>query len=157
MTTDRPAVAPSRNTASAQRSSSSPATRGQQAPPSDAFSAMLAAQPKADDKTQPRSKDAQQPKHDEHRRADGAKPARKPVKTDDAAPKTDDTTAVTTQPSDDEDTKTPRPVTPSIFALQLAGPLPTPQPAPQPVATAPATDAQPVAATALPVLPPQLA
>src|SRR4051812_49555957 len=102
MTTDRPVASP-RNTALAQRpaSSSATATRGQQAPPSDAFSAMLAAQPKADDaKSQPRGKDAPQPKHDD-RRADRPKVDRKPIKTDDKAPvKTDE--ADQTQPTDED-------------------------------------------------------
>src|SRR4051794_36940583 len=127
MTTDRPSVAPSRNTALAQRpSSSSPAKSGQQAPPSDAFSAMLAAQPKTDEKVQPRGKDSQQPSKHDDRRADRPKPDRKPVKTDDKAPATDVTTPA--QPTDD-DNATARPLNANhaaIFALALAGPLPTP-------------------------------
>src|SRR4051794_40923525 len=149
MTTDRPVASP-RNTALAQRpaASSATATRGQQAPPNDAFSAMLAAQPKTDDaKPQPRGNDARQPKHDD-RRADRPKVDRKPIKADDKAPvKADD--ADKTKATDDD--TTPRPVVqPSIFALQLAGPLPVPPPA---APAAPATDAQAPA----PVLPPQLA
>ena len=130
MTTDRTA-APTRGTALADRAAHGART---QAPPADAFSALLAAAPKSDAPARrderPLRRDEPQrwdegprqrlerrpngPKHDEYRRPDAA--------TKEAAPTEDIATSC-----DPEEPTTEEPVTvatPSLFALQLASPLP---------------------------------
>ena len=130
MTTDRTA-APTRGTALADRAVHGART---QAPPADAFSALLAAAPKSDAPARrderPLRRDEPQrwdegprqrlerrpngPKHDEYRRPD--------VATKEAAPTEDIATSC-----DPEEPTTEEPVTvatPSLFALQLASPLP---------------------------------
>ena len=156
MTTDRPA-APTRGTALADRVAAGGRT---QAPPTDAFSALLGAvapksdaparrderpvhrddTPRWDDGPRHVERRPQQPKHDEYRRPDtDAKdvPATEGI----------DTSCEPEAPADVPAT----PTTPSLFALQLASPLPPATPA---ATTAPATTAAPAeGAPVLPVLP----
>jgi flagellar hook-length control protein FliK len=131
MTTDRPTA--TRATALPQRAYSA-GQADRQAPPSDAFSALLgAATPRSADaprpEARPRRDDAARPQRaEEPKPAAAAKPAAKDE------PKAD---APTTEPTPTEETAEepkPRLVTPDIFALQLASPLPT---TPTAVPTAP--------------------
>lgn len=141
MTTDRPTA--TRTTALPQRAYSAAPAGRQPAAPTDAFSAMLgAAAPRTDDAPRsdaPRQRrdDVQRPQRGDARdaqrsqRSDDAqskaKPAANPA---DEQPQAD---APATEPTTEEPTEgAPRPMTPDIFALQLASPLP-----PTPLAAAP--------------------
>ena len=165
MTTDRIAIPP-RGIAPADRAALGGRT---QAPPTDAFSALLGAVPAKSDaprgRDRPDSRDgkprwddgprqperhAPLPAHDKHRRPDTSapdEPASDPIATscDPDAPATETEEPVTA-------------VTPSLFALQLASPLPPAGtvPAPAAVAATPVTPGVPAAAappTGEPVLP----
>jgi flagellar hook-length control protein FliK len=132
MTTDRPTA--TRASALPQRAYSA-GQADRQAPPSDAFSALLgAATPRPADapraEARPRRDDAARPQ-----RADDPKP--KPVAAKPAAKDEPKADAPATEPAPTEETAEelkPRLVTPDIFALQLASPLPT---TPTAVPTAP--------------------
>ncbi|MDA0171086.1 flagellar hook-length control protein FliK [Solirubrobacter taibaiensis] len=169
MTTDRPTS--TRTTALPQRAYASAAPAGRQpAAPTDAFSALLgAAAPRTDDAPRsdaPRQRrdDAQRPQRNDARdaqrpqRSDDSQPKAKPAaKPADEQPKAD---APAQEPTTEEPTEgAPRPMTPDIFALQLASPLPptpvaaTPTGAPVPAAAATAEgEATTVAIPAFPAL-----
>jgi flagellar hook-length control protein FliK len=147
MTTDRTA-APTRGTALA----TAPANRAQTAPPADVFSALLGAvTPKTDGPARredtPRRDD--RPHGDRPDRADTARRVKPrdeqaPVKADDqptgeAPVQTDDAPA--TDPA--AEAKPAAPTAPSLFALQLASPLP-PQGATPAAATPAPAEAQPL-------------
>jgi flagellar hook-length control protein FliK len=128
MTTDRTA-APPRSTALHERS---PAAAGQKAAPADAFSALLGA-------VAPRTEEA--PRKPQERRDDS--PSQHDVAQSDAplAP-----APVAQTPAPEAPVEPETPVLPSLFALQLASPLPpavTPAPVPttEPIATTPALPA----------------
>jgi len=148
MTTDRPTAQP-RAAALPQRVSSPQAGR-QPAAPTDAFSALLgAAAPRTDDapRSEPRGRWDDGPRST--RRDDVSKPKPAEAPSGDQPQATD----APAEPATEEPTEAqPRLVTPDIFALQLASPLPaTPTPP-----TAPATGVAVEAdgqATALPTLP----
>ncbi len=152
MTTDRPTA--TRASALPQRAYSA-GQADRQAPPSDAFSALLgAATPRPGDapraEARPRRDDAARPQRAEEPKAKPA--AAKPAAKDE--PKAD---APTTEPAPTEETAEeakPRLVTPDIFALQLASPLPT---TPTAVPTAPqagvAVPAEGESAPAIPAFP----
>ena len=141
MTTDRPTA--TRATALPQRAYSAAPGGRQPGAPTDAFSALLgAASPRTDDAPRsdaPRQRrdDVQRPQRNDARdaqrsqRGDDAQPKAKPAaKPADEQPQAD---APATEPTTEEPTEgAPRPMTPDIFALQLASPLP-----PTPLAAAP--------------------
>jgi hypothetical protein len=142
MTTDR-TCAPARPTAPAERSHAAGRTPSA---PADAFSALLgAAAPRADEaprKPQQREDDAPHHDHAPTRETEDAPAATAPA----GEPTTPE--AVPAEP-------TARLVTPEIFALQLASPLPpavTPAPVAAPVATEPAAATLPAFAPALPAV-----
>lgn len=133
MTTDRTA-APARNAALAQPSQGArPAAGKPQAAPTDTFSAMLGAvAPRADQA--PRQDFPRVNRRDDHLRpkdATKAKPADEAKPADDA-PKAEEATEIEDAP------KPARLVTPELFALQMASPLPT---APTEAPAAPAVPA----------------
>ena len=152
MTTDRPTA--TRATALPQRAYSAAAAGRQPAAPTDAFSAMLgAAAPRTDDAPRsdaPRQRrdDVQRPHRNDARDAqrsqrNEARDAQRSQRSDDAQPKAKPATqpadeqpqadAPATEPTTEEPTEgAPRPMTPDIFALQLASPLP-----PTPIAATP--------------------
>ena len=145
MTTDRTAAS-TRSTALA----TPPAAGRTPAPPTDMFSALLgAATPKSDAPARredtPRRDDrprADKPhRHDDARRSQPRDDAPKPAKTAEEPTPTDATAPAdapaTTDPAAEE--KPTAPTTPSLFALQLASPLP-----PQPAAPAQAPETQPL-------------
>lgn len=135
MTTDRPTAQPRPVTLA--RATGSPVAPGRQPEaPADAFSALLGA-------STPRTADAPRseprPRRDDHARPTSRRDDLKPKPVDrpaDDQPKAE----APVEPTLEEPTEdAPRLVTPDIFALQLAGPLPTTPPAP----TAPATPVLP--------------
>lgn len=147
MTTDRPTASP-RTAALNQRPSASAASR-QPEVPTDAFSALLgAARPRTEDAPRPEARSRRDDAPRSANRRDDVKP-----KASDAAPANEQPKAdAPTEPATEEPTEaTPRLVTPDIFALQLAGPLPaTAQPT---LPTAPTTPVLPAAGEGQPALP----
>ena len=158
MTTDRTAAS-TRSTALADRPAS--AAGRTPAPPTDMFSALLGAATPKSDAPGRREDNASSHRRDDHPRADKPKrpdDAHRPHQRDDAsrpAPKADDkpvadasapTTDATTEPTAED--KPTAPTTPSLFALQLASPLP-PQTA-APVQAPAETPALPVFAGQVP-------
>jgi len=158
MTTDRTAAS-TRSTALADRPAS--AAGRTPAPPTDMFSALLGAATPKSDAPGRREDNASSHRRDDHPRADKPKrsdDAHRPHQRDDAsrpAPKADDkpvadasapTTDATTEPTAED--KPTAPATPSLFALQLASPLP-PQTA-APVQAPAETPALPVFAGQVP-------
>ena len=152
MTTDRPTAQP-RAVALPQRGSSPLASRQPDAP-ADAFSALLgAAAPRTDDAPRSEPRGRRDDRRDERwdssprstRRDDPRKPADSPSGDQ---PKATDAPA---EPTTEEPTEAkPRLVTPDIFALQLAGPLPTTPTPPTTPATGVAVEGEGQVAVALP-------
>ena len=156
MTTDRPTAQP-RAVALPQRASSPLAGRQPDAP-ADAFSALLgAASPRTDDASRSEQRGRWDDGPRPSRRDDGPRATRRDdVKKPADAPKDDQpkATDAPAEPTTEEPTEAqPRLVTPDIFALQLASPLPATPTLP----TAPPVPGVPVQgeaqATAQPALP----
>lgn len=150
MTTDRPTAQP-RAVALPQRASSPLAGRQPDAP-ADAFSALLgAAAPRTDDAPRSEPRGRRDDRWDDRPRATRRDDVRKP---DDAPVKDEAKVAdAPAEPTQEEPTEAkPRVVTPDIFALALAGPLPA-----APAVPAPPTPGVPVQgegqAAAQPALP----
>ncbi len=131
MTTDRPA-APARNTALAQSPSGARAASSMPAPPTDMFSAMLGTVTQ-----RPEQSSSRQPRNNDRSDRGNDQAVSRPTKDAPKPKAAEDTKDV--DPKDQlEDAEKPKPgrlVTPELFALQLASPLPT-TPAAAPATTA---------------------